>query len=256
MTMNVETSTSSKKSMSAGEQQARVNLAACYRLVAHYGWDDMIFTHISARVPGPEHHFLINPFGMLFNEITASSLIKVDQHGNMIEPSNYFVNPAGFVIHSAVHMAHENAGCVLHLHTRSGIGVSAQKEGLLPISQMSLSMHGRVAYHEYEGIALNLDERERLVKDMGDKRFLILKNHGTLTWGSSVPEAFQRMYWLERACETQIAAQSGGAALHFPSQEVRELTAQQGELIWSGAAELAWASLLRMLDKKDPSFRT
>ncbi|MBK8173219.1 MAG: class II aldolase/adducin family protein [Sandaracinaceae bacterium] len=254
--MNVEVSKPTPNTMSAAEKQARIDLAACYRLVAHYGWDDMIFTHISARIPGAEHHFLINPFGMLFSEITASSLIKVDHDANMIEPSSYFVNPAGFTIHSAVHMAHPTAGCVLHLHTRAGIAVSAQKEGLQPLSQMALVFHDRVAYHDYEGIALDLSERERLVKDLGDKRALILRNHGTLTWGATVAEAFQRMYWLERACDAQIAAQAGGTPLHLPSQQSRETAAMQGELIWTGAAGLAWPALLRMLDKKDPSYRT
>lgn len=244
---------------SAAELQVRVDLAACYRLVAHYGWDDMIFTHISARVPGPEEHFLLNPFGMLFEEITASSLVKVDLEGNIVGASDYFINPAGFTVHSSVHSVRHDAGCVLHLHTNAGSAVSAQVEGLLPLTQHAMAFHGKVAYHTYEGIALNLDERARLQADLGDKHAMILRNHGTLTVGSNVAQAFMRMYWLERACEMQIAALGGDAksrGLVIPPGEVSELTANQAELVWGAGSQLAWPGLLRMLDRRDKSFRS
>src|SRR5271170_4966139 len=170
-----------KDRYSAEEWQIRVDLAAAYRLVAHFGWDDLIFTHISARVPGGQHHFLINPFGLLFDEITASSLVKIDMDGNIVEQTPYKVNPAGFTIHSAVHGAREDAACVLHLHTVAGNGVACQEQGLLPLNQTSMVLNGQVTYHEYEGIAFNHDERPRLVKDLGDKNAMILRNHGTLT---------------------------------------------------------------------------
>jgi len=197
-----------KDQVSAEEWQLRVDLAATYRLVAMYGWDDMIFTHISVRVPGPEHHFLINPYGMLFEEITASSLVKVDLEGNIVMDSPYFVNPAGFTIHSAVHMAREDAQCVLHLHTDDGVAVSAQADGVLPLSQFSMLVRPHLAYHDYEGVALNHDERERIVADMGNKHLLMLRNHGTLAVGESCGLAFMAIYFLERACATQVRALS------------------------------------------------
>ena len=242
---------------SDAERQVRIDLAACYRLVAHYGWDDMIFTHISAKIPGTEH-FLLNPFGMLFEEITASSLVKVDLDGNIVEPSNYFINPAGFTVHSAVHGVRGDAGCVLHLHSTCGSAVSANVEGLLPLTQHAMVFHGKLAYHAYEGIALNLEERDRLRADLGDKHAMLLRNHGTLTVGQTVPEAFMRMYWLERACAAQVAALAGDSAsrkLAIPSGDVCALTAQQGELVWGQGAMLAWPGLLRMLDRRDKSYR-
>src|SRR5947207_10034306 len=199
--------------VSAEEWQARVDLAAAYRLVALYGWDDLIFTHISARVPGAEHHFLLNPYGMMFDEVTASSLVKVDPDGNKVMESPYFVNPAGFTIHSAVHAAREDALCVMHLHTDYGIAVSAQKDGLLPISQQSMLALASLAYHDYEGLALNEEEKPRLVTDLGDKSQMILRNHGLLTVGRTAAEAFLGMFLLERACKIQILAQSGGGEL-------------------------------------------
>src|SRR5256884_3555601 len=195
------------------EWQARVDLAAAYRLVAHYGWDDLIFTHLSARVPGPEHHFLINPYGMMFEEITASSLVKVNLEGQIVMSSPYFINPAGFTIHSAVHAAREDALCVVHLHTDYGVAVSAQKNGLLPVSQQSLFALASLAYHEYEGLALKEAEKSRLVADLGDKMNMILRNHGLLTVGKTAAEAFLSMYILERACRIQILAQSGASTL-------------------------------------------
>ncbi len=242
--------------ISPDERQTRIDLAAAYRLVAHFGWDDLIFTHISARVPGPDHHFLINPYGMLFSEITASSLVKVDLEGAKIGPTDYDINPAGFTIHSAVHAAREDARCVLHLHTVAGVAVSAQQDGLLPLNQTALLVRGEIGYHEYEGVALDHDERPRLVADLGSRSLLMLRNHGTLAVGPSVPEAFLSMYFLERACATQIATLAGGAALHFPSDEVQALVHKQARYGTSSIARLAWAPLLRMLDAKDPGYRT
>lgn len=240
----------------ADERQVRVDLAAAYRLVAHFGWDDLIFTHISARVPGPEHHFLINPYGMLFGDITASSLVKVDLDGTIIEPTPYAINPAGFTIHSAIHAAREDAACVLHLHTVAGVGVSCQEHGLLPIDQTSMLFNGELAYHEYEGIALMLDERPRLVADLGQKNAMLLRNHGTLTVGTTVARAFSTMYLLERACAMQVAALAGGTKLHYPKPEVQEVVRRQAQIGLTGnEPQLAWDALLRMLDAKDPSYK-
>lgn len=242
--------------VSEAEWQIRVDLAAAYRLVAHYGWDDLIFTHLSARVPGSEHHFLINPYGMLFEEITASSLVKINLAGEKVSPSPYFVNPAGFVIHSAVHAAREDALCVIHLHTMYGIAVSAQKKGLLPISQQSLFVLGSLGYHGYEGLALNEDEKSRLVADLGDKNNLILANHGLLTVGRTPAEAFLEMYILESACRIQILAQSPGVELHTVADPIVEGVASQMNAVTVGqGAQLAWPGLLRKLDRIDPSFR-
>ena len=189
-----------RNQVSEEEWKQRVDLAACYRLVADYGWDDLIFTHISARVPGPEHHFLINPYGMLFEEITASSLVKVDLHGNKVMDSEYDINPAGFTIHSAIHAAREDAKCVLHIHSINGVAVSAQKNGVLPLSQQSILVLSSLAYHDYEGIALREDEKPRLVADLGDKNFFMLRNHGLLTAADNIPDAFLFMYLFEAAC--------------------------------------------------------
>jgi ribulose-5-phosphate 4-epimerase/fuculose-1-phosphate aldolase len=245
-----------RSQVSPEEWQVRVDLAACYRLVAHHGWDDLIFTHISAKVPGPEKHFLINPYGQLFDEISASTLVKIDLDGNVVMPSSFPVNPAGFVIHSAVHAARADAHCVLHLHTSPGQAVSAQKNGLLSITQTSMALHGAVAYHDFEGVAMDLSERARLVADLGDKSVMILRNHGTLTLGETVADAFIRMYFLERACEAQVMAQAGGAALNRPPEGTPEKTAEQASmaLTFLGRA-LAWPALLRKLDRMDPSFR-
>jgi len=245
-----------KSEVSPEEWQARVDLAATYRLVAHYGWDDMIFTHISARVPGPDHHFLINPYGMLFEEITASSLVKIDVDGNKVVESPYPVNPAGFTIHSALHMNRDDAHCVIHLHTLDGIAVSAQEDGLLPLDQHAMMVAGDIAYHDYEGIALDLDERERLVHDIGDKNVMILRNHGTLSVGRSCADAFLRMYYLERACSMQVRALAGGVKWYKPNQGVADKTAMQGKMALSGmVGGLAWPALLRKLDRLDPTFR-
>ena len=199
-----------KGKVSEEEWQVRVDLAALYRLVALHGWDDLNFTHISARLLGPDHHFLINPYGLLFSEISASSLVKVDLDGNVMQETPYFINPAGFTIHSAVHAARDDAHYVMHLHTDAGVAVSAQKEGLLPLSQHALVCLPQVAYHDYEGIALNLDERERIVADLGGMGMLILRNHGTLTVGDSAAACWMRMFYLERACKMQVMALSAG----------------------------------------------
>jgi ribulose-5-phosphate 4-epimerase/fuculose-1-phosphate aldolase len=244
-----------KQQVSAEEWQVRIDLAAAYRLVAHYGWDDLIFTHLSARVPGPEHHFLINPYGMMFDEITASSLVKINLQGEIVAPSPYFINPAGFTIHSAIHAAREDALCVIHLHTDFGIAVSAQKDGLLPISQQALFALASLAYHEYEGLALNEDEKSRLVSDLGARTNMILRNHGLLTVGKTAAEAFLSMYILERACRIQILSQSGGGTLLPVSEPIREnVAAQLGAVTVGQGAQLTWPGLLRKLDRIDPSY--
>jgi len=245
-----------QQQVSEAEWQVRVNLAAAYRLVAYYGWDDLIFTHLSARVPGPEHHFLINPYGMMFDEITASSLVKINLQGEIVLPSPYFINPAGFTIHSAVHAAREDALCVIHLHTDNGIAVSAQKNGLLPVSQQSLFALASLAYHAYEGLALNEDEKSRLVADLGNKTNMILRNHGLLTVGRTPAEAFLAMYILESACRIQILAQSGGGGLLPVSQSTIDTVASQLSDVTVGqGAQLAWPGLLRKLDRIDPTYR-
>ncbi|TMJ13709.1 MAG: class II aldolase/adducin family protein [Alphaproteobacteria bacterium] len=247
-----------KGKVSEEEWKIRVDLAAAYRLVAHYGWDDLIFTHLSARIPGPEHHFLLNPYNLMFEEVTASSLVKVDLNGHPVEPSPFITNPAGFTIHSAVHMAREDAHAVMHLHTPHGQAVSAHGEGLLPLTQTAMLIRGEVAYHDYEGVAVDLDERERIVADLGDKGAMLLRNHGTLTVGETVGEAFVKMYFLERACEAQILALSAGEGnLNNPPQGAPEVTAQQGKVgLKMAAGALAWPALLRKTYRLDPSFAT
>jgi len=245
----------------ADEWQLRCELAATYRLVAHFRMTDLIFTHISLRLPGPEHHFLINPYGLLFEEITASSLVKIDLDGSPVEPTPHSVNPAGFVIHSAIHRSRGDAHCVLHTHSRSGCAVAALESGLLPVNQMSMEFYDQVAYHDYEGIALDLDEQARLVADLGARPAMILRNHGLLTVGESAGQAFLRMYYLDKACEIQIAAAAAGA-LHLPPVEVCERTAGQfagtvsGDYTDPEANDLAWTALLRLLDRIAPDYAT
>jgi ribulose-5-phosphate 4-epimerase/fuculose-1-phosphate aldolase len=248
----------------ATERRLREELAACYRLIAHFRMTDLIFTHISVRIPGPEHHFLINPYGLMFDEITASNLVKIGLDGRAVESSPYLVNPAGFVIHSAIHGAREDAQCVLHTHTKSGCAVAALKCGLLPVNQISMEFYGRVAYHEYEGVALDMSEQQRLVQDLGDKPVLMLRNHGLLTVGETVSQAFLRMYYLEKACEIQLAAQAAGEIV-LPSTEVCAHTERQfndpgrpleeGELSDPDAMQLAWAAMLRLLERVAPGYR-
>ncbi len=235
------------------EWAVRCDLAALYRLAAMFGWDDLIFTHISARVPGPEHHFLINPYGMMFDEISASQLVKVDAAGEKVAPGDYPVNPAGFIIHSAVHEAREDALFVMHLHTVAGIAVSAQREGLLPISQHSLFPLASLSYHDYEGVALNPDEKARLVRDLGATSLMLLRNHGLLTLGRSAADCFLKMFMLQRACEIQIAAQSGGAELiRIPPAILAGIRAQSDQVMRGSGAELTWPGLLRRLARHNP----
>ena len=241
--------------VSEAEWTARVELAALYRLVALNGWDDMIFTHISARVPGPEHHFLINPYGLFFGEMTASALVKVDLEGNIVQETPYFINPAGFTIHSAIHAARDNAHFVMHLHTDHGVAVAAQKEGLLPLTQHALVVLPHLAYHDYEGIALNLDERERLVDDFGDKTLYLLRNHGTLSVGASAAECWMGMFFLERACAQQVMALSAGrdGVLIAPDAAQAEVQSQMQNGL-GGAGRLAWPGCLRRLDRELPGY--
>ena len=242
------------KSEQTTEREARINLAACYRLIAHFGMDDLIYTHISVRVPGSPGHFLINRYGMMFHEITASSLVKIDYDGTPVEPGEQPFNYAGFVIHSAIHAARPDVHCVLHTHTRAGVAVSCLKEGLLSLNQFSAPYYNRVAYHDYEGVATNLDERQRLVRDLGDKKVLVLRNHGLLTAGRTVPEAFQSMYYLEQSCRVQMDLMGSRGSINALSHEVSEHTAKQSEN-FEAPGERTWGALLRMLDTKDPSYR-
>ncbi len=245
-----------QQQVSPEEWQLRCDLAACYRLVAAYGWTDLVFTHISARLPGTDHAFLINPYGLLFEEVTASSLVAIDQHGQPLRESPFRVNRAGFVIHSAIHAAREDAGCVLHTHTRAGVAVSAQAGGVLPISQQSTFVLASLAYHGYEGVALRDDEKPRLQADLGHANFLMLRNHGLLTVGRTIADAFLAMYLFETTCQIQLAAQAGGpltqvepAILDGVARAMREQTAGEG-----GA--FVWPALLRKLERLDPGYRT
>ena len=244
-----------KEVVSEQEWNLRVELAACYRLVAMYGWSDLVFTHISARVPGPEHHFLINPYGLMFDEITASSLVKVDQDCNKVIDSPFPVNPAGFVIHSCIHQVRDDAGCVLHTHSRAGVAVSAQKCGVLPISQQSTFVCASLAYHDYEGVALRDDEKPRLQQDLGDRNFLVLRNHGLLVVGRTVPEAFLNMYTFENTCRIQIDAQAGGELVMVNPEVMRNMGEVLKTVTKGQGAGIAWPALLRKLDKVDPSYK-
>jgi ribulose-5-phosphate 4-epimerase/fuculose-1-phosphate aldolase len=242
--------------VSPEEWKLRVDLAACYRLIALYGWSDLVFTHVSAKLPGPDEHFLINPYGALFEEITASSLVKVDLHGNCVDDSPYMINPAGFTIHSAVHAARHDVGCVLHVHTANGIAVSAQKSGVLPLSQQSIFVLSSLGYHDYEGVALRDDEKPRLVKNLGDNVFLMLRNHGLLTVGSSIADAFLYMYVFESTCAIQLRAQSTGGELISVHPMIIQGAKQQAAAVTKNlGAELVWPGLLRKLDRADSSFR-
>jgi ribulose-5-phosphate 4-epimerase/fuculose-1-phosphate aldolase len=246
-------SLSVRERVSAEEWAVRCDLAALYRLVALHGWDDMVYTHISARVPGPEHHFLINPYGMFFEEITASSLVKIDLEGEIVEPTPYAVNPAGFTIHSAIHEARDDARFVLHLHTNAGVAVSAQKDGLLPLSQHALIALPFLSYHEYEGIALDLGERERLVRDLGQKHLMLLWNHGTLAVGETAADCWLGIYFLERACQMQVQALSGGRDnVRIAPVEAQETVRQQMSRGMGG--KLAWPGCLRKLDRESPGY--
>ena len=248
---------STKGRVTADEWAVRTDLAAAYRAVAMFGWDDLVFTHISARVPGAHHHFLINPYGMMFEEITASSLVKIDLAGAKVLESPFEINPAGFTIHSAVHEAREDAHCVIHLHTMEGVAVSCQKAGLLPLSQQSLFPLSSLAYHAYEGVALNAGEKARLVADLGDKHNMILRNHGLLTCAETVADAFLYMYILQKACEVQVRAQAGGGELiPIPQPIVDGIRAASKVVLRQSGGMIAWPGILRKLDRADPSWRT
>jgi ribulose-5-phosphate 4-epimerase/fuculose-1-phosphate aldolase len=242
--------------VSEEEWKIRVDLAAAYRLIAHFGWDDLIFTHLSARIPGPEHHFLLNPYNLMFEEVTASSLVKVGMDGSPVGETPFYTNAAGFTIHSAIHMARADAHAVIHLHTPHGQAVSAHSDGLLPLTQTAMLVRDDVAYHDYEGVAVDLDERERIVADLGSKGSMLLRNHGTLAVGETVGEAFLKIYFLERACEAQILALSiGHDGLNNPPQGAPEVTAEQGKMgLKMAAGALAWPALLRKAYRLDPSF--
>ena len=244
-----------KHKVSEQEWQTRVDLAACYRAVALYGWDDLIFTHISARVPGPEHHFLINPYGMMFDEVTASSLVKVDLNGDKVMTSDYDINPAGFTIHSAVHEARDDAKCVIHLHTVEGVAVSVQEEGLQPYSQQSLFPLASLSYHDYEGVALNPDEKSRLVRDLGETQFMILRNHGLLTCAETIADAFLFMFIMQRACEVQLKAQASGTPLtRIDERIVAGIRAQADQVTRQAGGGLAWPGIRRRLDRQLPGY--
>ena len=239
------------------EWQARVDLAACYRLAHHFGMTDLVYTHISARVPGPDEHFLINPYGLLFNEISASSLIKVDLDGTVVlKPDlDYPVNQAGFVIHSAVHAARADVGCVMHTHTRAGMALSALECGLLPLTQTAMRFYGRIGYHDYEGPAVDLDERQRLVAHLGEHSAMVLRNHGLLAAGASVAETFNIMFWLERACQAQIDAMACNTPLHLPKAAVAARAAHLYDpKVRRRFGEAEWPTMLRLLDQTYPGY--
>lgn len=245
-----------QSSVSPEEWQLRVELAAAYRLAAMYGWTDLVYTHISVRVPGPEHQFLINPFGMMFDEITASSLVKVDQQGNLLSESPFPVNPAGFTIHSCIHDGRLDVGCVLHTHTRAGVAVSTQKCGILPISQQSTFVIPQLAYHDYEGVALREDEKQRLQADLGSKDYLMLRNHGLLTVGRTVAEAFVGMYVFESTCQIQISAQAGGELIMIDPKIIEAMPAVIEMASKGQGANITWSALIRKLDRTDPSYKS
>ncbi len=250
-----------REKVSPEEWQMRVDLAALYRLVAKHDMTDLAATHISARVPGPEDHFLINPYGLMFEEVTASSLVKVDMDGNKVMETDFPVNPAGFTIHSAVHMARPDVACVAHTHTVAGMAVASLQEGLLPLSQTALMFYNRIGYHDWEGIATNLDERERLVRDLGQHYACILRNHGLLACGRSVMHAWTVLYYLEKACQSQLAAMAAahgaGQELHLPPPEVCKRTARQFDEARErlAGANRDWPTFLAELDREDPSYR-
>ena len=244
----------------ATERSLRIRLAAAYRILDHLGWTETIYGHISLRVPGPETHFLINPWGLRYDEVTASNLVKIDLEGNIVGPSDYPINPAGYVIHSAIHAARSDVHCVLHAHTTAGMAVAAQLQGLLPVSLPATGLYGRIAYHDYEGPSVNLNERQRLINSLGDKKLMILRTHGLLTCGATLEEAFLLMFRLQRACEVQIAAQSGGAPLVEPPEAVCRRAAALTDQFLSGndsrpVGQLEFDSYVRLMDRLDPSYR-
>lgn len=250
--------TAARARYSDAEWSMRLDVAACYRLIRHFGWDDLVFNHVTAKVPDKEHRYLINPYGHMYDEITASNLLRIDLDGRIDEPTSYEINPAGYVIHSAIHAAREDAVCVLHTHSRYATEVSSLEDGFVPMTQAGFQFYGRVAYHDYEGFALDMEERKRLVADLGDRNVLVLRNHGVVTMGKSVAQAWRRHYYFEQACRNQIEAMAAGR-VRQPGPEVMEHTARQFE---NGDAKIGtvetreWPGLLRMLDRLDPSWRT
>ncbi len=258
--MNIATMPADLRGVSVEEWQLRCDLAALYRLVAHHRWTDFIYTHISVRIPGPDHHFLINKYGVNFHEMRASDVVKIDLDGRVVEDcdiSTRPVNAAGFTIHSAIHMAREDLNCVIHTHTQAGIAVSAMKEGLLPLSQHAMKFYNRLAYHDYEGIALDLTERERLVQDLGSHKAMILRNHGLLVGGRTVPEAFHTLYMLERACASQVAALSCGREVVIPPHDVCQHASDQFHGMEGDQAHYAmlWDAALRLIEDDKPNYR-
>ncbi|PWE16597.1 class II aldolase [Marinicauda salina] len=254
--MDDQPNISVKEQVSEAEWKARCDLAALYRLAFMHGWDDLFFTHISMRVPGEPDHFLINPFGLLFEDVTASNMVKVDEEGNVLPPSQYGINPAGFTIHSAIHAARPDVHVVMHLHTDQGVAVSAQKRGLLPISQLAMNVMKDVAYHDYEGIALDADEKERLVADLGEHNLLMLRNHGTLTCGDHPFTAYTRMYILERACKVQTLAQGEGAELIEWDEKMQKRVYEQGEEAFTNDLfkEIGWSAIRGRVDRQSPGY--
>ena len=256
--MNEATRPAALRGCTEEEWAARCDLAALYRLLAHFGMTDIIYTHLTARVPGTHEHFLINHYGVLFHEMRASDLVKVDCDGRIVEEgarASLRVNAAGFTIHSAIHMARPDLACVIHTHTADGIAVSAQEQGLLPISQHALKFHGRIAYHGYEGIAHNLEERDRLARDLGPHEAMILRNHGLLVGGRTIPQAFHNIYYLERACQSQIRAMAGGVPLHIPPPEVRDHTVAQFDRLPAEHFAFFWRSCLRLIERPGDDWR-
>jgi ribulose-5-phosphate 4-epimerase/fuculose-1-phosphate aldolase len=248
---------SSKGKASGAEWRVRVDLAACYRLVAHFRMTDLIYTHISSRLPGRAPRFLINPYGLMFDEITASCLVTVTLDGRIVDdPTGLGINPAGFVIHSAIHGARHDVGCVIHTHTAAGLAVAAQKRGLLPLSQHAMRFTDCLAYHDYEGVALDLPEQRRLVRDLGGHNAMILRNHGLLACGATVAEAFDRIHYLERACQAQVGAMAGGVPLTIPKPAVARKVARQFARPGRTAPGNAWSALLRLVDRLDPSYKS
>lgn len=245
-----------REQVSEAEWALRVELAACYRMIAHLGWDDLVFTHISARVPGAEGHFLLNPYGLMFEEVTASSLVKLDIEGNKVLPSSHDVIPAGFTIHSAVHEARADAHCVIHLHTPEGVAVSCRKGGLRPVSQTALYALASISYHAYEGVALEAEEKPRLQADLGAKKMMILENHGLLTCGRSVGDAFLAMFMLQRACEVQVMAEAGGGELiEIPQAILDGIGAHVRQTLGNSGSDRVWPAVMRKMERLDPSFR-
>jgi len=247
------------RSYSRAEWELRVEVAACYRLIRHFGWDDLVYNHVTARVADRQHEYLINPYGLMYDEVTASNLVRIDIEGNIVDETPHEINPAGFVIHSAIHAARPDLACIIHTHSRAGVAISALKEGFAPVSQGGFQFFNRVAYHDYEGFALDLSERRRLVGDLGQHRAMILRNHGLLVGGRSVPEAFRMLYYLEQACQAQLDAMQTGTQITLPAAEIRDRTARQWEGgaagIGTGTTFREWPALLRMLDRLDPSYR-